>query len=184
MKRCEQAPGFSIYDHGLDVANRYRDLHRLVRGEAPLLTWKLTERITDQLRLLLPLAASPEEARLYHLMHDCGKPSCLQLDEHGRRHFPGHAERSFQLFSETFPDRPTHARWIAKDMLCHTARGGEVERLAQDPDAPTLCLTAWAELHSNAEHLFGGFESDSFKIKLKRLEKLTKQIAEAHSLQA
>jgi len=38
------------------------------------------------------------------------------------------------------------------------------------PEAAALLLTAIAEVHSNAE-MFGGHDSDSFKAKIKRLDK-------------
>lgn len=60
--------------------------------------------------------------------------------------------------------------------LCHTLRGEEADAFASDPDAPTLIITAWAELHANAEALFGGFDTDSFKIKAKQLRKITAKI--------
>jgi hypothetical protein len=41
------------------------------------------------------------------------------------------------------------------------------------PYAKHLYATAWSELFANAE-LFGGFESDSFKIKRKKLIKALK----------
>jgi len=178
MKNCEQAPGFSIYQHGLDVANRYRDLYRHLLGEKPVYEWTIPKTSLEQLRSLLPHALDPREARTYHVLHDCGKPFCITIDEQGRRHFPGHADRSYEIFKQLYPDDARSAELIRLDMACHTARGDELANLAKNELAPTLCLTAWAELYSNAEQLFGGFESTSFKIKHKTLCKAVKKIEE------
>lgn len=73
------------------------------------------------------------------------------------------------------------ARLIAKDMLCHTTKAADAGALLQDQDFPTLMLTAWAELHANASLLFGGYESDSFKIKRKALSKLLNRYSQLSS---
>lgn len=177
MKACEQAPGYSIYQHGLDVANRYRALYEHVCGEPTAYRWEIDAETCQALTALRKRALTPKEARLYHVYHDCGKPFTLTVDADGKRHFPGHAEASARLYREAFPGDEASARLIELDMLCHTARGEEAERLLELPEAPTLILSAWAELHANAEVLFGGFEADSFKIKRKRLVKLTKRLA-------
>lgn len=176
MKGCEQAPGFSVYDHGLSVANHYRDLYNLLASQtAPgSYEWHLPDGVRAQLQELHERALTPKEARLYHVFHDCSKPSVLQVID-GKRHFPGHAEASARLYREAMPGDELTARLISKDMLCHTTKPAGADELVRDPDFPTLMLTAWAELHANASVLFGGFESDSFKIKRKRLYQLLKK---------
>jgi hypothetical protein len=178
MKACEQARGLSIYQHGLDVANRYRDLHTILQLYAVPghYEWSIPDATFVQLRDIAKHALSPKEARTYHVFHDCGKPTCLTIDEQGRRHFPDHAKRSTEIYRQLFPEDHQTARLIEKDMLCHILKGEEAEAFASDPDAPTLIITAWAELHANAEALFGGFDTDSFKIKSKQLRKITAKI--------
>lgn len=181
MKACEQAKGLSIYQHGLDVANRYRDLHTILHMYAVkgCYNWDIAEQTFLQLRELVKLALHPKDTRPYHVFHDCGKPRCLLIDELGRRHFPDHAKHSAEIFQQLFPDDKRSRDLILKDMLCHTLRGDEAESFSKDPDAPTLIITAWAELHANAEALFGGFDTDSFKIKKKQLSKITAKIYKA-----
>jgi len=176
MKACEQASGLTIYEHGLAVANRYRDLYEMLTSKRhhSSYEWHLEEKDYELLKLLSAKALSPKEARVYHIYHDCGKPSTMRLDEQGRKHFPGHAEASAKLFMQARPEDELTARLIAKDMLCHTTKPAAAGHLLQDPDFPTLMLTAWAELHANASALFGGFLADSFKIKRKQLSKLLK----------
>jgi hypothetical protein len=53
----------------------------------------------------------------------------------------------------------------------------EIENFCKTQDHKTvftLLLVAWAELHSNANVLFGGTGSVSFKIKRRALERTTK----------
>lgn len=180
MKSCEQAPGLTIYDHGLAVANRYRDLYNILGLYAVpgSYEWHIHDDELLTLCELRKLALTPQQARIYHIFHDCGKPSTLVIDEQGRRRFPGHAEASAKLFAEAAPDDQVSARLIGKDMLCHTTKAMSCDVLIKDPDFPTLMLTAWAELHANASVLFGGFESDSFKIKRKGLSKLLKRYSQ------
>lgn len=178
MKCCEQASGLSIYQHGLDVANRYRDLYFHLQGESAHYRWAIKPEILESLKKIAIHADHPKQARVYHIFHDCGKPFCLSIDSEGRRHFPDHAKKSAEIYRELFPDDHRTAELIEMDMLCHTAKGEEIEALALSPLAPTLIITAWAELHANAEALFGGFETTSFKIKAKQLCKITKRILE------
>lgn len=111
---------------------------------------------------------------LYQEWHDCGKPLCLTVDETGRKHYPDHARWSKEQFLKLFPEEQQAAYLIEHDMDWHLAKNNaDFERLSKEPHAFTLYLTAWAEIHANAV-LFGGTESDSFKIKRKRLEKALK----------
>lgn len=178
MKACEQAKGLSIYQHGLDVANRYRDLYSCLQMYAVKghYEWAIPDQTFIQLRQIAKHALSPKDARTYHIFHDCGKPACLEIDADGRRHFPDHAKRSTEIYQQLFPEDQQTADLIAKDMLCHTLRGTDADAFASDPQAQTLIITAWSELHANAEALFGGFETDSFKIKRKSLLKITAKI--------
>jgi len=163
----------------MDVAARYKDLY--IGGG--MYRWSFPEITEFQLNDLRRYAQDPEMIRAYHIYHDCGKPYTLVIDEQGRRHFPDHAKISTKIFRELFPADKLNALLIEQDMLCHTLKGEAAESFALTEDAPTLVLTAWAELHSNAEHLFGGLESESFKIKRKGLSKLTAKIWRARALQ-
>ena len=171
MKTCEQAPGLSVYQHGLDVANWYRGLWDYLNGVPTTYKFHIDEHDKALLQQLMPLALPPKDARMYQVYHDCGKPYCNEFDEQGRRHFPNHAELSYQYFLQAVADQRT-ADLIRYDMLCHTAKGEDIGLLLSLDDAPTLLISSWAELHSNAAALFGGFESDSFKIKRKKLRRI------------
>ena len=165
MQSCEQAPGMNILDHGITVHEEYlklmeeRDLPDHLLG------------LWDHLHLM----PNYETMRLYHWYHDCGKPLCLTIDENGKRHFPNHAETSYRLFLKHCRHCYKAAELIRLDMGFHTLRGEELDKLIEHPLALPLYFTAWAEIRANAQ-LFGGLESESYKIKAKRLLKAGKKL--------
>lgn len=108
----------------------------------------------------------------YHYHHDIGKPYCIVYDESGKPHYPNHSQVSYNKYIEKFGD-DGFADMILHDMDFHLAKGDEIKSVWKLPYSDHLYATAWAELYSNAE-IFGGLESDSFKIKRKRLIKALK----------
>lgn len=113
--------------------------------------------------------AGPAVSR-YLVNHDVGKAFCASLDEAGRVHFPGHAEASAKRWAQA-GGAALECELMSKDMCMHLCTAAEVEVLAKDSVAPVLLLAVFAEIHANAEDVFGGFDSDSFKIKLKHLDR-------------
>lgn len=114
----------------------------------------------------------------YNLWHDISKPWVKTIDENGKVHYPDHANKSADMFLEYeyIRNDETIARLIRYDMAFHTLKFEEILDLKLSiQDTCTLLITALAELHSNAK-MFGGMDSDSFKIKWKRLNKLGKKI--------
>ncbi len=69
--------------------------------------------------------------------------------------------RSWKEFGLTGNDEA--AELMARDMIIHTIEEG-IEEFSHNKYAPTLLLSALAEVHSNAK-MFGGFETSSFKKK-------------------
>lgn len=113
-------------------------------------------------------AYQPEDLRPYHLNHDIAKPFSQHHDENGKAHYgQDHSLKSSVLYSMLFGE-DRFSQMIANDMAFHTARADTIESVWQLPDAQHLYATAWAELYANAT-MFGGLNSDSFKIKKKRL---------------
>lgn len=118
---------------------------------------------------------STEVIKNYNIYHDCGKPYCLEVDEESKRHYPNHAQVSYETYLEVFGDE-TVARLIRDDMCLHTETAEQLE--SKDwiiQDAFTLLITGLAELHSNAQ-MFGGVESTSFKMKWKKIDQRGKQL--------
>lgn len=157
MLACEQAPGLNMLQHGIAVHEQYL---RLLETAEP---W-LVER-------QLPLSIT----KRYHIYHDCGKHLVLEVGEDGRRRFPGHAKASAEQYRAVFPGDEIVADLIERDMDFHTCRGGELDALCMHPHAASLYLTAWAEINANAK-MFGGRDSESYKIKASRLKKAGKKL--------
>lgn len=143
--------------HGLQVNMAYQDLSKDLSllgldPSHPVLVWFRSYEFKD----LGP----------YHLHHDCGKPFIAQWDG-ARYHYPDHGQKSFETYCSRFgEDRFAHL--IRNDMAFHTARAENIAQVWSLPDSDDLYATAWAELLANVP-IFGGLESDSFKIKRKRL---------------
>lgn len=155
---CEQTPGLSVLEHGHRVHESYLQLvQELELGDGPAVLQNLWESLRERL-------VSPEEIRTYQIYHDCGKPACL---EDGR--FPDHAYHSMAQWSRLYGSG-TVSELMGMDMAFHLANAEAAKLLWENPLAPTLYVTAWAEIRANAS-MFGGEDSVSFKMKRKRLER-------------
>lgn len=166
----------TILQHGISVWFKFKKLYNFLQSEDssyhyPLPQWAITYR--DYLNKFLE--KSIPEIKNYLIYHDCGKPFCISSDEKGQ-HFANHAQVSANTFSQFFSDDKI-TQLIADDMLCHTTKPKDFETLINHPNIEILLCSALAELHSNAL-MFGGFDSDSFKIKFKNLSKLGSRILE------
>lgn len=169
MRGCEQFPGMSVLDHGRDVHARYLDLI----SDSPKLNW----RMPDWMEKLKPLQLPLDVMKLYQIYHDCGKPFCRMVDAEGRQHFPNHAKVSYHEWMRyaVTPEDQQIGKLILMDMDAHTIKGEAIDEFIQRPEAPSLLLTALAEIHSNAGWL-GQLDSDQFKIKWKQLDKIGKRM--------
>lgn len=186
MMTTEQCPGVTVFQHGWMVAFAYKEivaeLERAVRGQPRVAIrphWKLPEWLYEHARFILAHLLPEEPVLEYHVWHDCGKPYCRTVDAEGRAHFPRHAEVSAEVFGAV-SDRALVRELIALDMHPHLLRRENIDEFIAlgRMFCCTLLLTAIAEVHANA-HMFGGFDSDSFKIKLKRLDKLGRLVLDA-----
>lgn len=166
MKNCFQFKEMNMIDHGKMVHEYYSDLVSNQKYD-----WDFG-KVRDLIDDLLENAPSAEQLKMYHVYHDCGKPRCRTVDEQGKQHFPNHAHVSYETWLEAGGDEET-AWYILHDMDFHVLKGDDLDSLLTDPRALGLLLTAWAEIHANAQ-MFGGIDSTSFKIKRKHLEKQTK----------
>lgn len=110
---------------------------------------------------------TPKDLSQYHINHDISKPYIQEVDEQGRVHYPNHSSRSSEMYIDRF-GHDVYADMIKHDMDFHRVKGDGIREVWDLPFSDDLYATAWAEIHANAE-LFGGFDSDSFKIKRKKL---------------
>lgn len=118
---------------------------------------------------------SLERLKEYTLFHDCGKPYCLTY-VNGKKQFPNHAEISAEIWTKVSNDIVVKDL-ILNDMKIHLLRADTVEEFCLLPNPATHLLSGIAELNSNAK-MFGGYNSESFKIKAKRLETYGKRVCE------
>ena len=176
METCEQTQGVSVLQHGKSVREYLDDIIDHLESNTPLrFEWRLPEWLIENRDLILASLPDRDTLSLYTTFHDCGKPYCLMIDEEGRRHFPNHAQVSYEVFKEVFPEQLLVAELIKRDIDIHLLKSDGVESFAKNPHAITLLLTGLAEIHSNST-MFGGIESTSFKIKWKAISSRGKQI--------
>lgn len=175
MKSCGQTETQSVLQHGYSVKNHLFDLLDHLQFDTPLkYTWCIPEWVYTHKHILLENLPSRNTLKLATIMHDCGKPFCLEIDENGRRHFPNHAQISYEVFKQ-FYDDPVAAKLILHDMDIHLLKADGVEEFSKNPHALTHLLIGLSELHSNAK-MFGGTDSTSFKIKYKSICQRGKQL--------
>lgn len=174
MKSCEQTKGMSVLEHGISVKNYLFDLLNHLRNETPLkYEWSLPNWVLENKEFILANLADDKTLGLYSEYHDIGKPFCLEIDENGKRHFPNHAQKSYEIFKQIFKNELA-AELIKHDMDIHLLKSEGVEDFCKNENAVTLLLTGLAEIHSNSTMF--GLESTSFKIKLKTITQRGKQI--------
>jgi len=175
MESCEQAKGVSTLQHGVSVKNYLFDLINHLRYKYPLkYEWKLPDWVYENSEFILSRLPDDKTLGLYTEYHDCGKWASLEVDSDGKRHFPNHAEKSYEIFNQVFKNKIA-ADLVKHDMDIHILKADGVEDFCKNPLAITLLITGLAEIHSNAA-MFGGIDSTSFKIKLKSITQRGKQI--------
>ena len=168
MTNCEQAPGLNMLQHGEKVHEEYVKLITNLNNNVECAE---LQALWSKFGPTLP----PHQVlRKYHVYHDCGKHLCLTIED-GKRHFPNHAEISSNQYSIIFPEDTFTSVLIARDMDFHILRGDDLIKCLHNPIAPILFFSAWAEINANAE-MFGGRESDSYKIKRSRLIQAGKKL--------
>ncbi len=176
MEACEQTKGMSVLQHGILVNNYYLDLINHLRMRTPLkYECKLPEWVTTQKEKILSNVYADHTMGRYQIHHDAGKTQCKEVDENGKVHFPDHANVSYEVWKQLFPDDVIVQNLIKMDMDIHTLKSEGVEEFAKRPEAVSLIITGLCEIHANAS-MFGGIESTSFKIKWKQIDKRGRQV--------
>lgn len=136
--------------------------------------WKLPDWIHTYKIQLLEHLCSEEIIEEYTVFHDCGKPYCLIYDTEGKKHFPNHAEASYNTWLSAGGSKQA-AKLIRMDMMIHQMKAADIDEFIKHPEAITLLLAGLSEVHANGE-MFGGFDSESFKIKWNQINKRGKTI--------
>jgi hypothetical protein len=176
MQHCPQTETQSIYQHGISVRDHLRQLIGYLETGKIEGEWRLPSWLSEYRSQILESLCPREVIDTYATFHDCGKPYCLTIDPNGKRHFPNHAETSYQTWLSV-SDNQQIANLIRMDMKIHTLKAAEIDEFIQHSEAITLLLAGLAEVHSNAK-MFGGIESESFKIKWSHINKRGKAICQ------
>lgn len=172
MTNCFQFEKQNILQHGISVWN---NTNKILSNNFDNL--KLPEWFINNHSLILSLIPREkyQQIKEYNILHDCGKPLCIKYDENGKKHFPNHAEISYNTYLKYYKDNYV-ADLIRYDMIMHTESYDNIILKQLSIDKLTiLYITALSEINSNAQ-MFGGIESINFKIKFKRLNKLGKKL--------
>jgi|SRR5579885_131323 len=174
MQQCPQTDTQSVYEHGISVKEHIFALIQFLETGQINGEWKLPDWLSQYREQLLASLCCKNIIEEYTIFHDCGKPYCLTIDENGRRHFPNHAEVSYRTWLSV-SDNQQIAKLIRMDMMIHTMKASDIDEFIKHPEATTLLLAGLAEVHSNAK-MFGGLDSESFKIKWGQINKRGKAI--------
>lgn len=167
MQAGLQTRDISYWEHGSLVAARFRDL----MNPTPNMTWRLPNWfIENEDWIRAQLAPDFDTIITYQQWHDLSKPVCRVIDNEGRTHYPNHAALAGELWLAAGV-APNIGKLISHDMDMHLLKPSQVKDYQHIDISICLLTTALCEVHANAG-MFGGMQSDSFKIKLKHLDRL------------
>lgn len=182
MINTEQAKGQNILEHGRSVREHYFALVEHLNQDVNLddyPNWKVPAWLDTYREQLLELLPSTYVMDRYLTLHDCGKPAVLEYDADGRKHFPNHSQSSEKHYLKVFSsgsDADTQiSNMIRDDMLIHLLKADGVAEFTTNRNAIGHLIAGLAELTSNAV-MFGGIESNGFKMKYKALDQRGKAI--------
>jgi hypothetical protein len=176
MKRCPQTETQSVYQHGFSVADYTARLLDALEYNDNIYHLRLPDWFSQYRIQIMAELYSYKTIFDYAKFHDCGKPYCIEYDSEGKRHFPNHAEVSYGTWMSISDDEIV-GNLIRNDMMIHQIKAADIDEFIKNPGAITLLIVGLAEVHSNAQ-MFGGLESDSFKIKWKQINKRGKDICQ------
>lgn len=169
MKTCGQSETLTVLEHGYMVKNYLFDLIEHLETGSPLrYEWKLPNWVLENKERFLASLPSKLTLKRTTIMHDCGKPYCIVFDDEGKRHFPNHAQVSYNVFKQLYDDGIA-AELILHDMDIHLLKADGVEEFSKNKYALVHLIIGLSEIHANAS-MFGGIHSTSFKIKYKSID--------------
>ena len=174
MKNCPQTDNQSVYEHGVSVKEHIFELFSFLKTGHIDEGWRLPDWMHEYREQILASLLPEDIISAYAVFHDCGKPYCLEIDEQGKRHFPNHPEVSYNVWQAVSHNKSI-AKLILMDMKIHTMKAVDIDEFIQHPECITLLMAGLAEVHSNAK-MFGGIDSESFKIKWSQINKRGKAI--------
>jgi hypothetical protein len=173
MKNCFQSKNQSIYERGEAVQKQTLYIINLLNNNLIDSNYRIPDYFYHNRELILANLIPIDDIKDYTLFHDCGKPYCQRIDERGV-HFDNHAEVSKDVWM-SISDNEQVAKLISMDMIIHKMKACDIDSFIQHKECVTLLLVGLAEIHANAE-MFGGIESESFKIKYSQINRRGKAI--------
>jgi len=179
MQTCYQTKGINMLEHGLMVKDRLFDLLETMRdpSRSYRYQWRLPSWFLEHSAKISKDICSDFTLAKYTTMHDCGKPKVRIEREDGKASYPNHAEASYEEWLSISDDAEI-AELIRRDMQIHLLKSEEIPEFCRNKKtALSLLISGLAEIHAN-EQLFGGFNSDGFKIKWKQIDKKGKGICQ------
>lgn len=175
MKSTKQFDNQNVYEHGISVNNHYNDLLKYLNGQS-IDNWKIPKWIDQYKTKILNDLMDYEVVKEYQIFHDVSKPYVLHIDSNGKRHFPNHAEESYEIWSQV--GNKDSANLIKMDMDIHLLKQESLEEFASRQEAITLLITGLCEIHANARCFPEDISSTWFKIKYKHIDKFGKRICD------
>lgn len=170
MKQTYQSKNLNMFEHGELVWFYYQKLLNNNTEDMKIPKWFIENK-----EWFLRNICDLEIIKTYIIYHDIGKIECLTVDEFGKQHFPNHSFLSEKIWLDIGGD-PLVAKLMGLDMIFHTENADKIVHMfLEDKILNTLILAALAELHANAQ-MFGGINSESFCIKLKKLGGRVKKV--------
>jgi len=180
MSKTYQFKEINMLMHGEMVFNEYKKLIEAIKeGNFDYFKEIRFSFEEDFIKKLYSLQYDMDTMKSYQIYHDCGKHISKYVDENGKIHYPDHAKHSANVYNQYF-DNIIAEDLILKDLNFHTFKCEElIEWIKEEKKEilASLYLTAWAEILVNST-MFGGRESDSFKIKRKKLIQAGKKLKE------
>ena len=173
MKQCQQTNTQSVYEHGISLCNHIFELINYLETSIIDINWKLPFWMIEYQKQILSALLSKDIIKEYTTFHDCGKGYCLIVDSAGKRHFPNHAEKSYETWLSV-GGNPQAAKLMKMDMMIHTMKADDIDEFITHPEAITLLLASLSEIHANNKANNGDLNSVNFKIKWKHINKFGK----------
>jgi hypothetical protein len=177
MKATYQFKDQNVLQHGESVYKYFQKvMESIINGSSLYNDVIIPEHYFTHKDFIINNLYTEEQLKEYIIYHDLGKPYCKIIDDSGKQHFPNHAEKSYEIYKQIFNDDEV-AELIKDDMDIHLLKDDGISEFIKKPTKQiiTHLVVGLSELLSNAQ-MFGGLESDGFKIKYKNLFKRSKKI--------
>lgn len=164
------------------VSQYFFDLYSNLQFNSKLqYNWKIPSWLIENKDIILKNLLPLNILTTYQMYHDIGKPYCktYQLDDKTKYHFDNHANISANIY-KSIDNNEIIYKLIKRDMDIHLIKANQLEDFIGKSKldfniAISLLITGLTEIHANAE-MFGGIESNSYKIKYKQIDLRGKQI--------